>query len=87
MILGAGVGLVFFDCVLPRFCSTFWRFVPETVRKKSLYVRSSVFGLVLSLGFPSTSFCCFSRGKDQVVTGHPHTRLFWFFLLLDSVNI
>ena len=61
----------------------FGRFAPETVRKNSLNVRSSVLGVALSFfGFRRRRFCFFSRDKVQVVTGHPHTHAVVVFFLL-----
>ena len=69
------------------FCFTFWRFAPETVWK-ILLMSGLVFWGLLSLVFgifrrrrfclPFSSFL--SRDTVQVVTGHPRTRLFGFFV-------
>ena len=59
MFFGVGVGHVFW-CYFVFFCFLFWRFVPETVWKIFLDVRSYVFGFVLSsLGFFRRRRFCF----------------------------
>ena len=76
-------------CFLVGFCYCFcfisWNFAPETVWKNSLDVRSGAFWGSFSSSFrffSSTSFFLFFFSRDiaQVVTGHPHTHLFCFFL-------
>ena len=71
-------------CFLVGFCLCFcfflWRLAPESVWKNFFDVRSGFLGGSFSfpLVFSSTSFVFlfFSRDKDQVVTGHPHTHFF-----------
>ena len=64
-----------------------WRFVPETIWKNSLSVRSSVCGFVLSsFGCSSTPFhflfLSVARDIEQVGTGHPHTHWCWSFFFV-----